>query len=96
MTKSLHNIVDERRAGKFTVSREFISRNLDIFFQAMADTLIVDARGNFIDDVIEYQAFSACFDPLRRGEQLPFYNLIVKQDQDDAGNITYSFQWAKA
>ena len=68
----------DRRRGRFKVSRQMLE---DAPYEAheaiFGRILVLDARGNFATDYIEYYGCSRYFDIVERGEEVPEYEMAL-------------------
>lgn len=69
------------RRGKFLIDYDFIKHmcnNQDYYSWFWSNFIILMAGSRFDKHAIEYVACSKKFDPIEEGEEIPDYNIIVK------------------
>ena len=71
----------ENNLGKFSIDMEVINMKPDIVRQIMSLMIIVRAEKIHYNDTIEYQAICPLFRPLKLGDCLPDYTIIIGDGQ---------------
>jgi ribosomal protein S19 len=73
--------MNDRRLGKFTISKEEIANYPETVKCVMREVIIVRAEYMYDGDCIEYTAISDQFLPTRLGEYTPTYEITIDGDR---------------
>jgi len=80
----------DKRRGKFDVSRKLMEMcvNNEWLRECLfSNFVIVRAEFLYMEDKVEYTAFSPLFREVNDGEETPKYSVIVTEERDKEGNI---------
>jgi len=84
--------IKERRIGEFSVSSELLKSGPDELMDLLfSRVLIVRAEISFINDYVEYQAYSPEFEPIEPNYTAPKYIARLKE----VDGVTYFDSWMK-
>jgi hypothetical protein len=76
------NPINEKRYGKFTVSRELLNDlSADDLYMLFEKIIVVEASYHFGSYGIDYVAASPYFDPVHDGEKIPTYEPQMHKDK---------------
>ena len=81
-----------RQLGRIFIDGLYMTQRLDDVAVVMAGLVIKSVQPCFKKDAVEYLAIGPDFDEIERGNEIPEYVSIVKQDAD--GKIV-SVEWKR-
>lgn len=73
----------KHRRGRFKITSDLINDSPETAMRVFGKMIIVRAEHSFVNDIIEYDAYSPLFRALSEGEKAPFYDFEV----DDEGPV---------
>lgn len=82
-----------RRCGRFSVTSYMLTTHTDeLLEQVFRRTAIVRAECMYHNDMVEYTAYCAEFDPIEPGVVPPFYQALFTRHDDGSITIAWSRQ----
>ena len=77
-----------QKVGKIEIDREmFYTMKLETYNKLKEDLIIIDAESDIYTDRIIYTALSENFRETEQGEIIPFYEIDVKEEVNDEGEL---------
>lgn len=82
--------MENRRVGRFSLSRHIIETQPDVVRQLMGMVIVVQCEMHYVDNFFEYTALSPHFAEVPYGNMIPVYTVIISEP-DGIGLRTITF-----
>lgn len=71
------------RCGSFKIPGRMFHEDCDMLAvkQILSGLVIINADHEFHSDAISYTAYGECFDPLHKGQEIPYYDIEFELGQ---------------
>ena len=78
------------RVGRFSISRTFIIKDIDIVIKTLREVIVIEALADINTDKINYLGYSMHFDEIpniQYGDEVPEYEIFITEY--GKGNVTF-------